>query len=391
MPIDLAEYDDVVHRIYDAALEPSNWTGVIAHIARVFDAPRALIFTHLHGPAQGGFTFTHNITQAALEIWAAKGVKEDPWVRASGPKGYLVEGMVSLDSDLVPEAELMRTDFYKEILEPLGIAKVCSGIIFDTTDSHKLPTALSVYRGPRDTPFDRDDVEVSRRLLAHLSRSLGVMFHLRDSQLQLAASLAALNGLASGVILIDGSRKVQFANKTAESIARRGDTVCIGAAGSAKPSQLSLNRRLSGCERAFQDAISQAMQPLALTTVDHFSQALLLPAEDGSPACVVHVAPLAESSRFAPAGKAAKAIVFLYDLQSAASVDPALLIKLFGLTMAEARTALQMTQGGSLDEMAARLGVSINTCKTQLQAAYAKTGTHRQADLLKLLLGLASR
>lgn len=32
MPIDLAEYDDVVHRIYDAALEPSNWTGVIAHI-----------------------------------------------------------------------------------------------------------------------------------------------------------------------------------------------------------------------------------------------------------------------------------------------------------------------------------------------------------------------
>ena len=55
------------------------------------------------------------------------------------------------------------------------------------------------------------------------------------------------------------------------------------------------------------------------------------------------------------------------------------------------QAALQMTQGGSLDEMAARLGVSINTCKTQLQAAYAKTGTHRQADLLKLLLGLASR
>ena len=41
-------------------------------------------------------------------------------------------------------------------------------------------------------------------------------------------------------------------------------------------------------------------------------------------------------------------------------------------------------------EIAARLGVSVNTCKTQLQAAYAKTGTHRQADLLKLLLSLAS-
>ena len=391
MQIDLTRYDDVVHTIYDAALDPSRWPAVIEHVASVFDAPRALIFTHMHGPAQGGFTFTHNITQASLEIWGAKGVKEDPWVRASGPKGYLVEGMVSLDSDLVPEAELMQTDFYKEILAPMDIAKVCSGIIFDATDSHKLPAALSVYRSATDTPFERNHVEIARRLLAHLSRSLGVMFHLRDSQLQLAASLAALNGLASGVILLDGSRKVQFANTTAESLARREDPICIGAAGSSKPSQLTLNRRLFGSERAFQDAITQALQPLALNTVDHFSQALLLPAEDGSPACVVHVAPLAESSGFATGGKAARAIVFLYDLQSAASVDPALLIKLFGLTMAEARTALQMTQGGGLDEIAARLGVSVNTCKTQLQAAYAKTGTHRQADLLKLLLGLASR
>ena len=68
-----------------------------------------------------------------------------------------------------------------------------------------------------------------------------------------------------------------------------------------------------------------------------------------------------------------------------------LLCRLLKLTPAEARAALQLTQGGGSEEMATRLGVASNTLKTQLQAAYTKTGTHRQADLLKLLLALASR
>ena len=67
-----------------------------------------------------------------------------------------------------------------------------------------------------------------------------------------------------------------------------------------------------------------------------------------------------------------------------------MLCRIFELTSAEALAALQIAAGGTVDDMAARLGVSVNTFKTQLQAAYMKTGTHRQADLLKLLLSLAS-
>jgi DNA-binding CsgD family transcriptional regulator len=51
---------------------------------------------------------------------------------------------------------------------------------------------------------------------------------------------------------------------------------------------------------------------------------------------------------------------------------------------------LQILAGGSTADMAARLNVSVNTLKTQLQAAYAKTRTNRQVDMLKLLLSLAT-
>ena len=71
-----------------------------------------------------------------------------------------------------------------------------------------------------------------------------------------------------------------------------------------------------------------------------------------------------------------------------ASVPAELLCPLFGMTPAEARVASQVLEGGSADAMATRLGVSVNTIKTQLKAVFVKTNTNRQVDLLKLLLAL---
>lgn len=388
---DLASYDAVVHAIYDAALKPELWPEVVRNIAALHEAPRALLWTYFHKPAQGGFSFSHNITQASQEIWAAKGSAYDPWVQSAGAQGRLVEGVVSLDHDLVPEAELVQTPFYNEILAPMDIAKVCSGIVFDGTDACKLPVALSVYRSLRDPRFARVDADTMERLLAHLSRALGVMFHLRDRDLQLAASLSALDRLGSGVVLLDGARRMTFANQAALSLLEQGDPVGLMPAVGAAPLQLRLHRRLAGLEQGFQRALTLALQPVERDAEAHFSQALLLPASDGRPACVVHAAPLPTSHGFATGGPQARAIVFLYDLQAAAVVQPQQLCVLFGMTRAEARAALQVTQGGSLEEMAARLHVTVNTLKTQLKAAYAKSGTHRQVDLLKLLLALASR
>ena len=68
-----------------------------------------------------------------------------------------------------------------------------------------------------------------------------------------------------------------------------------------------------------------------------------------------------------------------------------MLCELFDLTPAEARAALQTLHRGSIPQMAVCLGVSATTFMTQLRLAYDKTRTHRQADLLKLLMALASR
>jgi len=389
MDIDLRRYDDLVHAIYEAALEPRRWAAVTSGIADLCAAPRALLFTWTAPETAGGFAFTHNVSQAALERWAARSMHEDPFVKAGAASGRLVEGAAMTGDELVPLDELLATRFYAELWAPLDIARLCTGIVFDGTDTRKLPTALSLYRPLRDAPFDNEDVEVMRRLLAHLSRALGVMFHLRDSELQVASSLAALDRLPGGVVLLDARRHVTFANRAAEAVFERGDSILRESADGA--SRMRLHPRLARHEAPFQAALQDALAPSGRELPGHFSQAVLLASGDGQPVTVVHAAPLAPTNTFSSGRDAPRAIVFVYDLQSARAVAPELLCDLFAMTPAEARAAIELLQGGSSETMARRLGISVNTFKSQIAAAYAKSNTHRQADLLKLLLALAAR
>jgi len=384
----LAEYDALVHRIYDAALQPDRWPTVVGGIGNACEATRGLLFTPLHGPPTGGFAFAHNISEAMMQRWGASSVADDPIAQEAFARGLLVEGSAFNGCELVPRDRLLASRLYRELWEPIGIGQVCSGVVFGGTDSRTLPTAVSIYRGRGEPAFDDSHLQTMRRLMAHMSRSLGVMFHLRDSSLQAASNLGSLERLSTGVALLHGDGTLQFANAAAERIFRSGRHVTAPGMRAGAAARLALVARLASHERRFQRAIARALAPLA-GTEEHFSNAVVLPDDEGKPGCVLHAAPLGDALALAALGRRPRAIVFLYDLSAAACVAPGLLCELFDLTAAEAGAALQMLQGGSAEAMARRLGVSVNTFKTQRSAVCAKTRTSRHSDLLKLLLALA--
>ena len=83
-----------------------------------------------------------------------------------------------------------------------------------------------------------------------------------------------------------------------------------------------------------------------------------------------------------------RALLFISD--PTARIRPAgqTLADLFGLTPAECRLALLLADGRAPTEITDILGVSRNTLKSQLASIYQKTGTSRQAQLVRLLLQL---
>lgn len=58
----------------------------------------------------------------------------------------------------------------------------------------------------------------------------------------------------------------------------------------------------------------------------------------------------------------------------------------YALTPAEMRLTAHLVNGGTITSYAKAHGLSRNTVRNQLQSAYCKTGTHRQAELVSLLL-----
>lgn len=64
------------------------------------------------------------------------------------------------------------------------------------------------------------------------------------------------------------------------------------------------------------------------------------------------------------------------------------LMDFFGLSAAEARLARAICHGDSVEEYARDQGLRLPTVRTQLSAVFNKTGTERQASLVRLIAGI---
>ena len=106
---------------------------------------------------------------------------------------------------------------------------------------------------------------------------------------------------------------------------------------------------------------------------------------------VAHVMPLTSGAR-RKAGTAYSAVAAVFLRKAALDLPHPLeaLTAAYKLTPAEMRVLMAIIQIGGVPEVAPVLGISETTVKTHLQRIFAKTGTSRQADLVKLVAGYIS-
>jgi DNA-binding CsgD family transcriptional regulator len=61
-------------------------------------------------------------------------------------------------------------------------------------------------------------------------------------------------------------------------------------------------------------------------------------------------------------------------------------VRRYAITPAESRVMMLIVQGMTIAETAEALGISLPTAKTHLARLFDKTGTTRQADLVRLAM-----
>lgn len=84
-------------------------------------------------------------------------------------------------------------------------------------------------------------------------------------------------------------------------------------------------------------------------------------------------------------------VIFLCDPKQTEVADPEILQETYGLTRSEALVAAMIVDGHSIEDIAEELGVGISTARSHLKRVFSKTETHRQSDLVRLLMQGLSR
>ena len=201
-------------------------------------------------------------------------------------------------------------------------------------------------------------------------RAMRVSRRRADSQLfeAAAAATAALEQLNQGVALIDHACRVSYANSLASAICRETDGLSLRGGelvAAAKPDSARLSIALKRAVGGGQGASLRLERPSHRRPLS----LLITPLQPAAGSMTVQAA-----------------MVVINDPERSAAPPRERLMQAYGLTVAEAGVAQLLLRGNDIAAVAARLSICLETARTHLRRLLVKTGTHRQSDLILVLL-----
>jgi len=282
-------------------------------------------------------------------------------------------GEVILTQNHYGEA-LLRTELYNELLRPLG-ARYVLGV--KLADSGPRMSMLRIHRSVTNGPYSDEDVRRINGLFPSLSHAAQLHFdRLRLAQMEGVAT-AALDHLQVAVIVVGRDRTILQLNPLAENILAN-DAVLI-----VRENRLSF--ATLDADAKLQHSIDQACgspETVWQPSVVEFRCT-------GAGSYEVSIAPFRSRDFRGGISEAVLLTLKRVDRKTEGVFDE--LRTDFGLTKTEAAVAEQITQGKTLQQIAACNSLSLNTVKTHLKAVFAKMQVHSQSDLVRIVLGRHSR
>jgi DNA-binding CsgD family transcriptional regulator len=191
-------------------------------------------------------------------------------------------------------------------------------------------------------------------------------------QVELLGNVIASAGF--GLVLVTANQRIVCANDVAEKLMRassglRCEHGCISAPDFETARKLRLLISISS--RTMDEALPGG--------------SILLRNEDGLASLVLHVVPSSPPSTVQlPDNERPVAGLFMVDCQRGTADRVDVFADLFDLTSAEARVLAQMISGEGLTITARRLNIARSTARSHLDHIFQKTGTHRQAELVRV-------
>ena len=370
MPRVIEPPDALLDLIYDAATDDHLWVSILEEIGGLTDSIGGVLLCQSGRERAVFFEHHSNTSDDCIRVLKERHVL-NPWtvyMATNQPVGVVVPS-----DSILPLSDLRRTAFFDEVLRPQDLGH---SAMIGLAQKPDFGVAFSMNRGPRQGPYNEQELRFFRKLTPHMQRSMRLGFRIDAYKALQRAEYRTLDHLAIGVILLDREARILFANAAARSLDGEGEPLRLRHAKVVHVSPLH-SRRLD-------DLVQSALRgtPMAAISVPR--------PDSGQPLTILASSVRGhDMDRFAASHlKGAAVLLFVFDPTNKAGIPGTWLMDAYGLTPAEAKVALAVSSGLSVPETASRLGLSPNNIKTQLRSVFAKSGTSGQTELARLIASI---
>jgi DNA-binding CsgD family transcriptional regulator/PAS domain-containing protein len=366
---------ELIGDIYDSALDPTLWKRALDRSCAFLGASSALLHWHDVAAESSAALHPFNDDPYYTQLYVEKYWSMNPVF----PAAAFERGVVYTPSEMIPQAELVETRFYKEWLRPQGIVGcVASNLEKGAASS----TVLTIRRNEEQGNVDNEMRRRAALVVPHYQRaaSIGRLFdQTRATQAVLTETLENVN---AGIFLLGPNGHIVFANAPGRAMLDEGTLLreSRNALAAAEPEAHRMLRDLFVAAEGGDMSVGQHSMSIPLSTSPHERW-------------FAHVLPLTSGDRRKKARSlhSAVAAVFVRNTSPASPLPLEALTRFYKLTVSEVRVLDAIMKVSGVRALADLLGVSEATVKSHLHNIFRKTGTGRQSELVKLVAGFEPR
>ena len=364
---------ELIDSTYEAVLDPELWPLVLTKLADALGAMQVAMATL----DQRDQSFA-SIAPRTDPDWVARyrhywAFHHPLWTQTTG---LPVREIFTLDS-LMPRHEFAKTPIYNEWWKPAeyGFAMLGANLVVEKD----LSALICVVNSPQRDELDDRQAFVFKSMLRHIDRAVRIHRRLSNLDLNRDPTVIEFEKVPDAVFLVDAAARVLFRNRAAEELLGLGQVlVSKGGFLSTTDGSATLHASIASCRHGGSESGSLA----GVGGEFRMARGRLAPVH-------VTVAPFrARDACLAVPWLGLHAPVAIVTV-----IDPELgrrrlerhLRDTFGLTLAESGLAAEIAKGDGRQAAARRRGITVSTARAQLSSIFEKTGTRRQAELVRLV------
>ncbi len=360
-PFDFLKLIDL---IYEAAVDVRAWASAMVAIAGALGAAMMSlsIIDITDANAKRAFVVAPHTDPEWLRLydqrWSGSNIVRERGLTFATGEVYGFENLMS-------RSEFKKSLFYNEFWEPQRIG---FGLLANVTKAKSAVAGVGFYRSRNEEGFGHDEERLLCAIAPHLQRAVALNLRLGRIEMEREAAAEMLNRCNHGALLVDAEARILFANTLAEALLQQGTALT------------ARGGRLAACV----PAQTSALRAMIAGGEDGVPGGLLaLPRLDGGSLAVLILPTRAETAWLT---RRPAAIVFVKDPHASGLPTREEIRMLFDLTPAQAGLAQEILRGDGVQAAAGRLGISRATARTHLLEVFQKTGTSRQAELVRVML-----